>query len=178
MALCAQSGIKYTTRYRFFTAMKTEKGIAQESLLHVTNDGILFSKTVEAKYVVQRIKNKLNETYSSCISQEVCLHILGFSEGNTDRLKTVCHSAEDSSKFMRPETSEAIAGIFYETWNLFFPHIFIRGMQCALLELLDNKEDCMLVKRERERVNRFFNNNNYILHLLSDNRQYSCNLYI
>ena len=65
------------------------------------------------------------------------------------RLKTVCHSAVDSSKFMSPEASEAIAGIFYETWNLFFPQIFIRGMQCALLELLDNKEASMLVKRER-----------------------------
>ena len=158
--------------------MEIEKGIAQESLLHVTNDGILFSNTVEAKYVVQRIKNMLNETYSIYISEEIYLHILGFLEGNTDKLKTVSHSAGDSRKFMIRETSEATAGIFYETWNLFFPQIFIRGMQCALLELLDNKEDCMLVKRERERVNRFFNNNNYILHLLSDNRQYSCNLYI
>ena len=149
MTLYALSRKKIEDQIPFFHSMETEKGIAEESLLHVTNDGILFSKTVEAKYVVQRIKNKLNETYSSCISQEVCLHILGFSEGNTDRLKTVCHSAEDSSKFMRPETSETIAGIFYETWNLFFPHIFIRGMQCALLELLDNKEASMLVKRER-----------------------------
>ena len=37
----------------FFHSMEIEKGIAQESLLHVTNDGILFGKTVEAKYVVQ-----------------------------------------------------------------------------------------------------------------------------
>ena len=66
--------------------------------------------------------------------------------------------------------SEAIAGIFYETWNFFFPQIFIRGMQCALLELLDNKEGSMLVKK-----NKFFNNNNC---LLSNNREYFCNLYI
>ena len=71
--------------------------------------------------------------------------MLGILEGNTDKLKTVCS-----------ETSEAISRIFYETWNLIFPHIFIRGMQCALLELLDTKEGSMLVKRERERVNRFF----------------------
>ena len=134
----------------FFQSMEIEKGIAQESLLHVTNDGILFSKTVEAKYVVQRIKNLLNETYSISISQEVCLHTLRFLEGNTDKLKTVCHSVEDSSKFISTETSEAIAGVSYETWNLFFPQIFIRETQYALLELLDNKEDIMLVKRERE----------------------------
>ena len=88
----------------FFHSMEIEKGIALESLLHVTNDDILFSKNVEAKYVVQRIKNMLNETYSICISQEVSLHILGFLEANTDKLKTVCHSAVDSSKFMSPET--------------------------------------------------------------------------
>ena len=80
----------------FFHSMEIEKGIALESLLHVTNDDILFSKNVEAKYV--------NETYSICISQEVSLHILGFLEANTDKLKTVCHSAVDSSKFMSPET--------------------------------------------------------------------------
>ena len=147
--------------------MEIEKGIAQESLLHVTNDGILFSNTVEAKYVLQRIKNVLNETYSIYISQEICLHILGFLEGNTDKLKTVPHSAGDSSKFMSPETSEATAGIFYETWNLFFPQIFIRGMQCALLELLDNKEGSMFFKRER--ANRFFNTNSYIFSLITDN---------
>ena len=73
--------------------------------------------------------------------------MLGILEGNTDKLKTVCVCSE---------TSEAISRIFYETWNLIFPHIFIRGMQCALLELLDTKEGSMLVKRERERVNRFF----------------------
>ena len=104
-----------------------------------------------------------NETYSICISQEVCLHILGFLEGNTDKLKTVCNSAGDS---MSPETSEAIAGIFYETWNLFFPQILIGGMQCDLLELLDNKGS-MLVKRER--VDIFFNNNKYIFSLITDN---------
>ena len=37
----------------FFHSMEIEKGIAQESLLPVTNDGILFNKTVEGKYVVQ-----------------------------------------------------------------------------------------------------------------------------
>ena len=52
---------------------------------------------------------------------------------------------------LKSETSEAIAGVFYETWNLFFPQILIRGMQRALLELLDNKLGSMLVKRERER---------------------------
>ena len=151
----------------FFHSMEIEKGIAQESLLPVTNDGILFNKTVEGKYVVQWIKNMLNETYSICISQEICLHILGFFEGNTDKLKTVCHSAGDSSKFMSPETTEATARIFYETWNLFFPQIFVRGMQCALLELLDNKEGCMLIKRKG--VNRFFSNNNYVFSLITDN---------
>ena len=76
------------------------------------------------------------------------MYILGFLGGNTKKLKTVSHSAEDCSKFMSPETLEAVAGMFYETWNLFFPQIFIRGMQCALLELLDNKEGSMLFKRE------------------------------
>ena len=40
-------------------------------------------------------------------------------------------------------------------------------MQCALLELLDNKEGSMLVKRER--VNKFFNNSNYVFSLIADN---------
>ena len=160
----------------FFHNMEIEKGIAEESLLHVTNDDILFSKTVGAKYVVQQIKNTLNKTYLICISQEICLHILGFLESNTDKLKTVCHSAGDSSKFISPETSEAVAGIFYETWKLFFPQIFIRGMQRDLLELLDNREGSMLVKRERERVHKFFRTSK--LRLPSDNRQYSFNLYI
>ena len=134
----------------FFHSMEIEKGMARESLLHFTDDGILFSKTVEVKYVVLRINNMLKERYSICISQEIFLHILGFLEGNTDKLRTVYHSPGDSSKFMSPETSDAMAGIFYETWNLFLHQIFIRGMQCALLELLDNKEGSMLVKRERE----------------------------
>ena len=167
MTLYALSRKKIEDQIPFFHSMETEKGIAEESLLHVTNDGILFSKTVEAKYVVQRIKNMLKETYLICISQEICLHILGFLEGNRDKLKTVCHSAGDSNKFISPETSEAIAGIFYETWKLFFPQIFIRGMQCALLELLDNKEGSILVKRER--VNKFFNNSNYVFSLITDN---------
>ena len=141
----------------FFHSMEIEKGIVEESLLHVISDDILFSKTVEPKYVVQQIKNTLNKTYLICISQEICLHILGFLESNTDKLKTVCH----------------IAGIFYETWKLFFPQIFIRGMQYDLLELLDNRGS-MLVKRER--VNKFFRNSK--LRLPSDNRQYSFNLYI
>ena len=134
----------------FYHSIETGKGIARESLLHFTDDGILFSKTVEVKYVVLRINNMLKERYSICISQEIFLHILGFLEGNTDKLRTVYHSPGDSSKFMSPETSDAMAGIFYETWNLFLHQIFIRGMQCALLELLDNKEGSMLVKRERE----------------------------
>ena len=113
---------------KFFHSMEIEKGIARESLLHVTDDGILFSKTFEVKYVVQRIKNMLNERYPICISQEICLHILGFLEGNGGKLRTVCHSAGGSSTFMSPETSKAIAGIFYETWNLFFAQTFIRAM--------------------------------------------------
>ena len=56
----------------------------QELLLHVTSDGILFSKTVEAKHLAQRIKNMLNKIYSISISQEICLHILRFLECNTD----------------------------------------------------------------------------------------------
>ena len=151
----------------FYHSMEIGKGIARESLLHFTDDGILFSKTVEVKYVVLRINNMLKERYSICISQEIFLHILGFLEGNTDKLRTVYHSPGDSSKFMSPETSDAMAGIFYETWNLFLHQIFIRGMQCALLELLDNKEGSMLVKRER--VNKFFNNSNYVFSLIADN---------
>ena len=151
----------------FYHSMEIGKGIARESLLHFTDDGILFSKTVEVKYVVLRINNMLKERYSICISQEIFLHILGFLEGNTDKLRTFYHSPGDSSKFMSPETSDAMAGIFYETWNLFLHQIFIRGMQCALLELLDNKEGSMLVKRER--VNKFFNNSNYVFSLIADN---------
>ena len=46
----------------FFHSMEIEEGIARESLLHFADNGILFSKTVEAKYAVERIKNMFNKS--------------------------------------------------------------------------------------------------------------------
>lgn len=53
---------KIDNQIPFFHSMEIEEGIARESLLHVTDNGILFSKTVEVKYVVERIKNMLNKS--------------------------------------------------------------------------------------------------------------------
>ena len=75
------------------------------------------------------------------------------------------YSAGDSNKSMSPKISEGIARIFYETWTLFFPQIFIRGMQYALLELLGYKEGSNLLKTKT--VNKFFNKNNYVLSLIT-----------
>ena len=52
----------------FYHSMEIGKGIARESLLHFTDDGILFSKTVEVKYVVLRINNMLwhNFSFTNC----------------------------------------------------------------------------------------------------------------
>ena len=97
MTLYARSGKKIDDQIPFYHSIEIGKGIARESLLHFTDDGILFSKTVEVKYVVLRINNMLKERYSICISQEIFLHILGFLEGNTDKLRTVYHSPGDSS---------------------------------------------------------------------------------
>ena len=76
---------------------------------------------------------------------------------------------------MNPQTSEGIAEIFHETWNLFFPQEFIKGMQCALLELHDDNEGCMLLKIER--VNKFFNKNNDVFSLITDNILAIYNIY-
>ena len=54
--------------------MEIKKGIAQESLLHITSDDILFSKTVETKHLIQQTKNILNKSYLICIFQELWIY--------------------------------------------------------------------------------------------------------
>ena len=75
MTLYVRSGKKIDDQTPFFHSMETEKGIARESLLHVTDDGILFRKTVEVKYIVQRIKNMLKEsTQFAFLKKFTCIY--------------------------------------------------------------------------------------------------------